>query len=449
VAETVDLIAMAHHVAGEQRAAASYYERSVALFTQMEDRRGLANALGLLALCGPSYQSSSTTPYVGELVREELVAPRSMRLAREIGWRAGETFLRFIIADCLVAYGEYDRAMPLAQEALAQAEEIEHLQWTAGSLRLLGALALDLLAPNVAREHLEAAHRIAQRLGSRVWIRWTAAPLAIARARTSQLPEAIEVLDRAARLSGDGESRERTAGPGAVDATLGERHLWAARAEIALVEQRPETALHIIDARIGAERAANPDATVGVPRLTLMRAEALTMLSRYGEAEGTLEQARDETTALGMRPLLWRVEAAVGHLHRLQRRRLEARRAFDAARGIAEDLAAKVPDESLRTQFREGLDGLLPSSAPVSAGRAAKEAFGGLTQREREVVELIAQGKPNRSIARDLGIGERTVEGYVASALGKLGFSSRTQLAAWAVERGMTRPPAPASRSSR
>jgi non-specific serine/threonine protein kinase len=59
------------------------------------------------------------------------------------------------------------------------------------------------------------------------------------------------------------------------------------------------------------------------------------------------------------------------------------------------------------------------------------------------VAELIAHGKANRVIARELGIGERTVEGYVASALAKLGFASRTQLAAWAVEKGMTHRPAP------
>jgi non-specific serine/threonine protein kinase len=63
-----------------------------------------------------------------------------------------------------------------------------------------------------------------------------------------------------------------------------------------------------------------------------------------------------------------------------------------------------------------------------------------LTRRERDVAELVAQGRANRVIARTLGIGERTVEGYVASALAKLDFTSRTQLAAWAVERGLTRP---------
>ena len=436
VAESVDLIAMAHHVGGEQQAAATYWERSVALFTGMEDRRGLANALGLLALCGPSYQSSPTTPFVSAMTAEELRAPRSIRLARDIGWRAGESFLRFILADCLVGSGDYDRAIPLVREALSQAEEIDHLQWMSGSLRLLGGLSLDLLAPDAAREHLESAHRIAQRVGSRVWIRWTAAPLAVARARTGSVPEAIEVLDRAARAAG-GEGAETPHGPNRAQATLGERRLWMARAEIALIEQRPEVALQIVDARLTAERTANPEATLGVPRLSLLKGEALTMLERYDEAERTLESARADAIRQGVRPVLWRIESALGHVHRARRQRLEARRAFDSARTIADELAAKVPDAGLRDRFRAGLDALIPAAPAPSSGRAMKEAFGGLTQRERDVAELVAQGKANRAIARELGIGERTVEGYVASALGKLGFSSRAQIAAWAVEKGI------------
>jgi DNA-binding CsgD family transcriptional regulator len=440
VAETVDLIAMAHHVGGEQRAAATYYERSVKLFDDMDDRRGLANALGLLALCGPSYQSSSTTPFISAMVPEELRVTRSIRLAREIGWRAGETFLRFILADCLVAYGEYDRAIPLAREALSQAEAIDHLQWMSGTLRALGAVSLDLLAPDVAREHLESAHEIAQRIGSRVWIRWTAAPLAVARARTSSLPEAIEVLDRAARVAGSAAASGTPTGPWKPSPTLGERQLWLARAEIALIEQRPETALQIVDARLEAERTADPTTVLGIPRLSLVRGEALSMLGRYEEAERTLETARVEATRQGARPTLWRIEAAVGHVHRAQRKRLEARRAFDTARAMADELADKVPEPDLRARFLEGLDAMIPSAPSPSAERAAKEALGGLTQRERDVAGLVAQGKANRLIARELGIGERTVEGYVASALGKLGFTSRTQLAAWAVEKGITRP---------
>ena len=440
IAETVDLIAVAYHVAGEQRAAATYYERCVTLFSDMGDRRGLANALGILALCGPSYHTSSTTPFSTPTTTDELRAPRSMRFAREIGWRAGETFLRFAIADCLAWRGEFDRAFPLLQEALALAGEIRHRQWTAAALRTLGAMSLDLLAPDLARTHLETAHQIAQRLGSRVWIRWTAAPLAVARARTGDLPEAIEVLDAAVRLSAHDLLSMRTEASGS-SPTLGERQLWLARAEVALVEKRPEVALQLADTRLRSERAANPDSKLGVPRLSVIRAEALSALGRLDEAELALSAARAEATEQGALAVLWKIDAALGHLHRQQRRRLDARRAFDAARAAAADLAARLPDDELRARFGAGLDELIPAAPSPSPSRAAKEASGGLTKRERDVAALVAQGKANRAIGRELGIGERTVEGYVAAALGKLGFTSRAQLAAWAVDKGITKPP--------
>ena len=140
-----------------------------------------------------------------------------------------------------------------------------------------------------------------------------------------------------------------------------------------------------------------------------------------------------------------RIEAAAGHLHRLQRRRVEARRSFDAARAIADELAARIPDDTLRSRFLDGVAEAVPAAPSPSPSRAAKAAFGGLTRRERDVAVLIAQGKANKVIAHALGVGERTVEGHVASALAKLGFGSRTQLAAWAVEKGMFHPPAPHS----
>ena len=55
-----------------------------------------------------------------------------------------------------------------------------------------------------------------------------------------------------------------------------------------------------------------------------------------------------------------------------------------------------------------------------------------LTRREREVLPLVARGLSNRQIADALSIGERTVEGHVASILAKWGLASRTQLAATA-----------------
>jgi pimeloyl-ACP methyl ester carboxylesterase/DNA-binding CsgD family transcriptional regulator len=60
-----------------------------------------------------------------------------------------------------------------------------------------------------------------------------------------------------------------------------------------------------------------------------------------------------------------------------------------------------------------------------------------LTTRERQVAALLAQGKSNREIALALVVTERTVEGHVSNVLSKLGFRSRAQVSAWAVEKGL------------
>jgi DNA-binding CsgD family transcriptional regulator len=54
-----------------------------------------------------------------------------------------------------------------------------------------------------------------------------------------------------------------------------------------------------------------------------------------------------------------------------------------------------------------------------------------LTRRGREVAELVAQGLSNRAIAERLVLSERTVEWHVEQILNRLGFSSRSQIAAW------------------
>ncbi len=57
----------------------------------------------------------------------------------------------------------------------------------------------------------------------------------------------------------------------------------------------------------------------------------------------------------------------------------------------------------------------------------------GLTARETEVLRLVARGLPNRQIASELGLGLRTVESHVSSILSKLGLTSRTEAALYAV----------------
>ncbi|WP_305144270.1 response regulator [Streptomyces agglomeratus] len=61
-----------------------------------------------------------------------------------------------------------------------------------------------------------------------------------------------------------------------------------------------------------------------------------------------------------------------------------------------------------------------------------------LTEREREVLTLIADGRSNREIARALVLSEKTVKTHVSNILMKLDLSDRTQAALWAVRHGIT-----------
>ncbi len=70
--------------------------------------------------------------------------------------------------------------------------------------------------------------------------------------------------------------------------------------------------------------------------------------------------------------------------------------------------------------------------------QAAKQQCGGLTAREREVAGIVAAGLSNSQIADMLCVSERTVEAHMGNILSKLQFASRTQVATWALHRGLT-----------
>jgi non-specific serine/threonine protein kinase len=76
----------------------------------------------------------------------------------------------------------------------------------------------------------------------------------------------------------------------------------------------------------------------------------------------------------------------------------------------------------------------LRQRAGVSAGASTSH---GLTPREREVAVMLAAGRSNRDIAERLVITEGTVEVHVKRILGKLGFHSRSQVAAWMAEQNL------------
>jgi DNA-binding NarL/FixJ family response regulator len=94
----------------------------------------------------------------------------------------------------------------------------------------------------------------------------------------------------------------------------------------------------------------------------------------------------------------------------------QAERILDGVRAVAAGLAPIDPSVA-----RSLLSDLRQHGGPD-----------GLTDREREVLELVRQGLPNKSIARRLQITERTVKAHVTHIFSRLGVADRTQAALWA-----------------
>ena len=79
------------------------------------------------------------------------------------------------------------------------------------------------------------------------------------------------------------------------------------------------------------------------------------------------------------------------------------------------------------------------SDAPVQEAKPASQTkdLQGLTEREREALDLIARGLSNREIAEQMVISEKTVKTHVSNLLDKLGLEDRTRAAIWAMKHGM------------
>ena len=102
-----------------------------------------------------------------------------------------------------------------------------------------------------------------------------------------------------------------------------------------------------------------------------------------------------------------------------------------AVRGVAAGLT--VIDPTIAGRVNIHAHGAGGHAHPVALDGAAEP----LTGRERQVLELVAAGLPNKAIARQLGISEHTAKFHVGSLLGKLGAASRTEAVTLATRRGL------------
>lgn len=137
------------------------------------------------------------------------------------------------------------------------------------------------------------------------------------------------------------------------------------------------------------------------------------------------------------------LEAAGVHLEPAEQAEFEYTTASVRARLPDRPFTAARDAGRMMTAEDAAREALAISSVPTRRGEGAERPGAPgfrLTAREREVATLIAEGLSNRQIASRLVIAERTAEGHVQSILNKLAFSSRAQIAAWAVEQGLRVP---------
>jgi DNA-binding NarL/FixJ family response regulator len=107
----------------------------------------------------------------------------------------------------------------------------------------------------------------------------------------------------------------------------------------------------------------------------------------------------------------------------------EIRRVIEGQNGLAGSVADRMPNSAIRlsTAIEEEAITILSSDDGIQDMASPVEQ---LTPRQQEVLDLIVKGKPNKLIARELGLALGTVRCHVSSILRALNVSNRTQVAA-------------------
>jgi len=422
MAETFDLLSMAHGLHGDVVGAVDHLRRAIPLFRSQGNTPNLALALASQAVwAGPALvettQSALGTP--ATCLRE---ATEALSLARKIEDYAAQAYAHVMTAWWLAGFGDFGAAQTHAQEALRTATEIGHQQWMAATSCVLGRLLTLMLDPTQAIQLLETGLPLAHTLGSAWWLGNIRTHLALAYLLRRENAKARAVLEGA--MLADVQPRN-----------LSERRMLWAWGELALAEGNGQEALRIASRLLASPPGANR--LQPIPWLLKLKGEALASMARLDEAAQVLAEAAEGALRQQERPLLWQIHCSLGRVYHRMKDEERAERAFAAARGVITDLAASIHELAARALFSQEALKLLPREKPIPQRRALAERFGGLTEREREVAVLIAQGKSNREIADTLVVSLRTVETHVGTILSKLGAASRSRIAVWAVEVGL------------
>jgi DNA-binding CsgD family transcriptional regulator len=419
MAETHDGLGMAilHH--GDQIAAYEEYRHAIRLFRKLDNKHALIPAL--LGACHALYDDTDFIPAQSRLESQGM-AMEALELARQIGWASDEAFAEWGLALNLVQWGMFEDALAHIASMFRIATEIENPQRLAGAYYALGHIYLLMLRADLAIQNLEVGLKLARELGST----WLIGNI------TTDLANAYLLkkdTDRARALLASVVQKETG------HYTRVERRMLWVKGCLLLAEREPAQALRIAEHLLDSKRSSHEGQPI--PALLKLKGEALLALNRLEKAGQALEAAKRGAEQREALPVLWQIHGQLGWLYKQQKNSENAESEFASARQLLHALAGNIQDEALRAGFLQAALETLPGERTPPRRQGQAEQFGGLTPREREVAGLLSQGKSNREIAGDLVLSERTVENHISNILTKLGFTSRAQIAVWAVEKGL------------
>ena len=317
--------------------------------------------------------------HTGRIDEAEASADEALSIAQAAGDGWNEGYALGTRAALAGHRGKLREAEQLATASVAVMRRIDQQWGAARALLGLGDLARFRNHPGEAHGWYVEALAILREIGARPEIARCLAGLGRVAMDLGATEQARRHLTRSLRLSH------------ATGARISVARGLEAFAALAGHESHPELAVQLVAA------AAALRETAGLPPL------------RGAHAEGYLAPAR---RLLG--------DAAVA---RLWASGLAL--TSEAAVGLALDLSAPAAARDDESPALTVVSGYQVASAPPSS----------LTQREYQIAELVASGRSNKAIADELSISHTTAARHVANIMAKLGFNSRTQIAAWIADK--------------
>jgi non-specific serine/threonine protein kinase len=399
-----------------------------------------------LSLAGETWASStptlwplSSTPHVHDLLDELEADYGNVRAALE--WAAvtdpcAALGLLSRVLDLFVVLGQAD-GRRLAEVVLERcpARDRDRVNVQIGA----GALNWWTGDPQTARRLFAEARQLSAELGERALEGWAWIFDGLVEMFWGSATRARECFEEGRRLHhelgvGAGEARS-TAAIGFTFMLENDRD----RAQ-KLVEEALELAVSADDgfgqgqshtylgmiAQASDERAATAHYHSAVACLRRYRDVTLLPMSLVGQA---LVLARsDPATALRVAAAACAVRARVGGEFPPM-----ARARVDEVRRVAEKAMGTDAGRIWRDGLRLGVDDAI--ALAFGGARLRTTSADGLSDREREVAELVAQGLSNKEIGARLHLSVRTVESHIRHVLTKVGLGNRTQLAGWMLQR--------------